>query len=381
MNEAILNLGRYFEMAREAVTEKPFLYLVLVPTTLFFIYLSVFREYRYESVAVITVKSAETSAVADASSAILTGFAGGSVNGDAKLVEQYIHSMDLLNKLDEKIGLREHYSQDGVEFFSRLSKNEYRENYLELYRSRVIIEIEPSSSIITVKAQAFDAEYANQLLNIILVETENYINDISRNMAKRRLDFIRGETEFSEEALQAAQSELVEFQAKHGLLDPSAEGATANTITGTIESLISQKEAQLQGMREFMSEQAPQMVLLRNEIAGLKQQLVKQRSLISSGSGEEISLAEILVQYSALKTKVELSSQAYSSALISQELARVDAYKQLKFLSTVQSPTLPENNQYPLIIYNVVLMLFVLAALYLVGSISGSLFRELSSDA
>jgi capsular polysaccharide transport system permease protein len=129
----------------------------------------------------------------------------------------------------------------------------------------------------------------------------------------------------------------------------------------------------------MMSNMAPEIINIRREISALQKEVEKQKSRINTaeGEGEELSVSELMAQYSNLQVQLQLAIQAYSSSLITLENARVEAYQKLQHLVTVESPTLPDDNAYPKVIYNLVLFGVILLLAYGIIRIIVATIREL----
>ncbi|GAL24235.1 capsular polysaccharide export system inner membrane protein KpsE [Vibrio variabilis] len=126
-----------------------------------------------------------------------------------------------------------------------------------------------------------------------------------------------------------------------------------------------------------MSKNAPQVASLENELQALRQQLINERGKLAHSDGEYTSVTQIMTRFTDLKVKMELALQAYTSSQVSLEKSRIEAYRQLKYLVTVESATLPEDAKYPETIYNITLFAVLIAMIFAIGRIILSTIREL----
>ncbi|STO57328.1 lipopolysaccharide biosynthesis protein [Grimontia hollisae] len=367
-------------------------WFVLLPSFIFAFYQTVIASERYESRAQLIVQQPDGFATMDASMALLSGF-GMSVSGgsDAELVKAYIYSKDMLDYLVTELDVASHFTNDGIDMISRLESDYSQEDLYELYRKRVAAEIDEKSSVISVVAQAFSPEYAQRLTQTITQRAEWYINKIGHDLAESQLKFIRGEHIRVEEKLLAAKQQLLIFQDQHKLLDPEAEGLAIQQIAYTLEAQLAEKQSALNALVSVMSDQAPSVVALKNEIEAIETQLAKERSRLSNRGGntlpsivstdstiaDDLSVGEILAKYAELKIGLELALQAFTSSQISLEKARIEVYRKLKYLVVVESPTLPEDNAFPNVIYNITLFSLLLLMLFGIGRLVVATIHEL----
>jgi len=131
----------------------------------------------------------------------------------------------------------------------------------------------------------------------------------------------------------------------------------------------------------MMSDAAPEVINIKREIGALQREINKRKEQISTtdpdSSDTDLSVGELMAQYSNLQVQLQLAIQAFSSSLITLENARVETYQKLQHLVTIESPTLPDDNKYPTVVYNLVLFGVVLLLLYGIIRIVLATIREL----
>ncbi len=355
-----------------------FVLLVLIPSLLFALYQLFWATERYESEAQVLVKEPDSTTTMDATMAALSGLGVSNTAGtDPQILESYIFSNDMINYLDETIDLRQHFSDTAIDVFSRVHDDDSRETFAKYYEDHVKVEIDEASGILRIFAQGFDPEYAQTLAQTIVKRSEWYINSISHQLAEAQLAFIRKESVEVEDKLSQAQSTLLNFQQKYNLLDPTAEGTAKQQITYGLEGQISAKEAELKSYQSIMTDSAPRVVALQTELNALRQQLLKERNKLAQDGDKTVPVSEIMAQFTDLKVKNELALQAYTSAQVSLEKARIETYRQIKYLVVVETPTLPDSHRYPDVVYNITLFTLLAAMLYGIGRIIWATIREL----
>ena len=127
-----------------------------------------------------------------------------------------------------------------------------------------------------------------------------------------------------------------------------------------------------------MSPSAPEVQNIKRQIGALQQQInIQKEGFSNQVTGESLSVTEQMAKYSDLQIQLQLAIQAFSSSLVSLENARVEAYQKLQYLVTIESPTLPDDNAYPKIVYNLVLFGVILLILYGTARIIIATIKEL----
>lgn len=363
---------------------QPWVLLLAVPFVLFAFYQLVWAAPRFESRAQLIIQQPDGMATMDPSMALLSGLGvGGNSTADTEIAKAYIHSEDMLNYLQTHNNLKEHY-QNGGDVFSRLSSDASIEDLLKFYIDHTTVEIDEASGVIKILVQGSTPEFANTLTQAIVNRAEWYINSIGHQLADAQLQFIRLEHAKVEQRLRDAQKNTLAFQQKNNLLDPEAEGLALQQITYGLEGQIATKSAQLKGLRSTMTEKAPQVVMLASELSALKKQLELERDRLSTQQGTNnnvknngTSVSEVLAQFSDLKIELELALKGYTSSEVSLDKARIEAYRQLKYLVVVESATLPQDNKYPATLYNILLFAVLQLMLFGIGRIVLATVKEL----
>jgi capsular polysaccharide transport system permease protein len=359
-----------FKKSKLALKLRSTLGLIVIPLFLFAFYQIVWASDRYESKAQLIVKEPDSMSTLDPSMALLAGLGGTPSNTDTELVKAFIHSNDMLQYLENRLGVFDHFSDSSYDSFSRLDSNASREKLLEYFIDKVEIEIDEKSGVISVFSQAFSPEFAQKLTSNIITRAEWFINEIGHKLAEEQLKFVQKEHTVTENRLQKAKSRLLIFQREYNLLDPEAEGMAGQQITYGLEAQIAGKQAELRTLKSSMSPNAPAVMNTKSELNSLLEQLEMQRSKLTHGQNKSNasntdSVGEILAKFTDYKIDMEFALQAYTASKVSLEKSRIEAYRQIKYLIIVESPIFPQEAKYPDAPYNI--GLFFVLQLMLIG--------------
>jgi capsular polysaccharide transport system permease protein len=278
MNQSNKRLNNPFSK----IANNGLLVFVVIPVLVFALYLLIIATPRYESQAQLIIKQSDGGfATIDPSLALLNGFGSTQSNSDTELVKAYILSNDMIEYLEQEIQYSKHFQEFSWDPFSKQSDNATKEDRVDYFNQHVVVEIDPNSSIISVKAQAFEPGFANLVTNTIVEQAENFINQIGHDLAKAQLSFVQNEHELTQAKLQNAQRRLLAFQRQYNLLDPEAEGAALQQITFELESRIATKTAELNALKSSMSQSAPLVVKAQDELDSLERQLRAERERLT----------------------------------------------------------------------------------------------------
>lgn len=329
---------------------------VILPMSAAIIYYSVVATDRYVSETVVSVKQADSSLPSAAGGLAMLVGASPSSREDALYLREYIHSLDMLKILDEKLALRKAYEAQTRDPFFRLYEWMSQEWYLRYYRSRVEVVFDDMTGLLRIRSEAFTPVQARAINSAILDESERFVNELSHKMSREQMKFAEGELKNAKVRYSIAKGALLAFQNKYGVFDPMAQAQAKATLSEELEATITKKEAELGAMLSYLQESAPQIIALRAEITALKIQTIKEKSRVTSGSGAE-KLNTLAARYQDLVIEAGFAEDAYKVALTAVEKTRIEASQKIKQLAVIQSPIEPESAEYPKRIYNLVTIL------------------------
>jgi capsular polysaccharide transport system permease protein len=338
--------------------------VVALPLLVASLYFGLVAADRYVSESTVALQQSGNDASALPGAALLLAGINPPSREETLYLKQYIHSLGLLQQLDAKLKMRTHYEAQKLDLVARLWGGASQETFLDYYRSRVDVSMDELSSTLTVRVQGFDPKFANQLNQAILDESERFVNEMSHKLAREKLSFADTELARAGEKLQQAKIELLAFQAKNRLLDPTVQAQASGAMVAELQASITKSEAELRVLRTFLNDDSFQVKALRSQIDATRAQLETERARgTGSGRGGD-RLGALAIEFEGLKTKAEFGLDAYKLALGAVENARIDATRKLKNLVVIEPATLPQTAEYPRRLYNLATLLVVCLLLY-----------------
>ncbi|AKJ53099.1 capsular polysaccharide export system, inner membrane protein [Campylobacter lari] len=337
--------------------------IVLILTAFVVFYYIFIAANRYVSESVLSVKSTT------GDSGAITGIAALLTNNsfsseDITFLKSYIHSLDMLNILEEKIQIRELYQKQKLDFFYSISSSADQEDFLKYYQNRVkIIQENSANGLLRVEVEGFDPQSAHLIASTIVKESEKFINEISHKAARDQMQFAEEELLQFKKRYQKAKDELLAFQNKYGVFDPLKQAEGTLKLIAELESKIAAKEAELLMMQSYINDNAPQIVTIKSEITALKKQLQKEKSKVSSPKSSQ-KLNDLAAKFQDLTIEAGFAESAYTAALKAYESARIEALRKIKQVVIVQSPSLPQSAKYPEALYNILTAFMILSLIY-----------------
>ena len=350
--------------------------VIVAPLLLALAYYLLFAADRYVSESIVTVRQANQGSSGVPGAALLLAGVSPPSREDTLYLRQYIHSLDLLHKLDAQLKLRAHYEAERTDPFYRLYQSASQEWFLDYYRSRVEVLFDEAASLLTVRVQGFDAGYAQRLNRAILDESERFVNAFSQRMAREQMAFAETELQHAAGRLQAAKAEVLAFQTKHGLLDPTAQAQASGALVAELQASLAREETELRSLRSFLNDSSHQVRAARTRVESLKTQLDAERKRATAKGKNEARLNELAARFQDLRLKAGFAEDAYKLALSAVENARIDATRKIKSLVVIEPPSKPERALYPRRVYDLVTLLIVCLLIYGVARLVIATIRD-----
>jgi capsular polysaccharide transport system permease protein len=351
------------------------LVLVLLPMALAAIYFFAIAADRYVSETIVTVRAASQDQSAIPGMALMLGGVNPPSREDTLYLRQYIHSLDLLKMLEDRLQLRAHYESEQVDQAYRLPHGVSQEDFLAYYRNRVEIRFEDMSSLLTVRVQAFEPAFAHGLATAILEECERFVNAFSQRMAREQMAFAETELGRAASKVEAERNKVLAFQTQYKLLDPMAQAQAAESLTSGLQATLAQQEAELRHALTYLNPNSYQIRSQRSQLNATRAQLEAERLRATSGQPAS-RLNTLAAEFQELTLRASFAQDAYRLALTAVENARIDASRKMKSLVVIDSPSLPETAEYPRRVYNLATLLLVTLLLYGIARLVMATIRD-----
>jgi capsular polysaccharide transport system permease protein len=350
--------------------------LIVVPVLLYGLYLGLVARDRFVSESVVSVRAAGSEGGAIPGAAMLLAGINPPSHADTLLLKDFVHSQALLLQLQDQLDLRQHFADVGLDWPFRLAPDATREDFVRFMRDRIEVSFDDRSSLLKVRAQGLDSAFAQRLNSAILEASERFVNETSHRIARERLAFAEGELALAGKRLQQATTEVLAFQGKHQLLDPTFQAQASGNLTAQLEVSRSKLEAELGGLRGFLNDGAYQIVALKSQIDALNRQIDAERRRATGSGAQDTRLNKLALDFQGLQLQAEFARDAYKIALGAVENARIDATRKIKSLVVLEPPSRPETAEYPLVAYNLGTLLAICVLLYAIARLVLATVRE-----
>ena len=340
---------------------------VSIASLLVVVYWGVIASDRYVSEAHVVIHRTDSAGSKE------TANAGSLV--EQMLLRDHLLSVDMLGRLDERLRLREHYSDWRRDPVSRMwSANSPLEWFHQHYLSRVSVELDPTAYVLVIKAQAYKPETAHAMAKMLVEEGERYMNVLGQRMAAEQVVFLEQQVEQLHERVLRDRQALVGFQNKKGMVSPQSTAENISAIIGRLEAQQTELQTRLNAMQEYMMPASGAIIELRQQIAAVEKQIAREKDRLTTPAGQ--ALNRTVEEYQRLQMNAELSATMYKTAVTALEQGRLEATRKLLNVAVLQHPIVPQYPLEPRRVYNIVVSLLVILLIAGIAHLLGAIIRD-----
>ncbi|SEN45667.1 capsular polysaccharide transport system permease protein [Gemmobacter aquatilis] len=330
--------------------------------------------------------AAKTEFVIQQSSSVASGGAGGlggllsgtgfATSQDSITVQGYLQSRDAMLRLDKDLGYRAHFSDPAVDPVQRLSPDATQEAAYKSYSRNIHISYDPSEGLIRMEVLATDPAKAVDFSQALISYAEEQVDELTLRMREDQMKGARDTYENAEQEMLDAQRRVVELQEKYKVLSSEVEVQLITTQITQLDTQLTADRLSLQQMQSNANPNRARMDPLVRRIAAMEAEVASLRSKLTetTGGGESLAVVqgELLVAQADVQTRQLLLAQS----LQAMEAARVEANRQVRYLSVSVSPVPPDEAAYPRAFENTMVALLIFGGIYLMISMTVAILRE-----
>ena len=349
---------------------------VFLPTVLAGLYFAFVATPSYATKSEFIVQQAESGGA----NAGLLGGTSMATSQDSIMVQDFLTSREALAKLDADHGYRAHFSSENVDVIQRLPSDASNEDVFAHYEDNVTVGYDPTEGVLRMEVSALSPDMSRVFSEALIGYAEARVDSVTD---RKRSDQMRGSQESFDEAeakMVAAQERVLTLQEQLGVLDPASETTALMSQISTFEIQLAEKRLQLEQLLDNTEPNAARVAGVEGDIGRLEDLISDLRLQMTSQIGTQGSLASISARLRMAEVDLETRTMMMQESLQSMEAARIEAMRQVRFLSIGVAPIPPDEPTYPRVFENTLITLLILSALYLLVSLTTAVLREQVSN-
>ena len=274
---------------------------------------------------------------------VVTGLTGTSPSStDSLTVQNYINSHDFLEKIQQKIDVKKHFSNVDYDWWSRLDGGASKEGLLDYWSSSVVsLYYDSSSGISSVDVTAYTPEFAKRISEEILDISVSFVNGVSNEAKQDALSFALEETTKAELEVESLRNQIAKFNESENVISVEQNAQSEQGIVAELKQKLATAEADYKSLTSYMQKSSIKARLALSKINSIKQQ-IKVQQLTWSKPNKGNSVVEAVQSTARLESQLQFSEQIYLNALTALKQAQIDATQQQRYLDIIVPPHLPD---------------------------------------
>ncbi|MBU3034415.1 capsule biosynthesis protein [Tritonibacter mobilis] len=336
----------------------------------------------YYNVATPMYASHSEFLVLKADSAGASGF-GGLLSGtqfatsqDSIAVQAYLQSKVAMRRLDEEAGFRTHFSQDWIDPIQRLTPDATNDDAYKIYKRNVKIGYDPTEGVVRMEVSAAEPEVAAEFSRRLISYAQENVNHLSEQKRSDQVGDAEDALELAEQQRRDAQAELVRLQQQGSVLDPEGVIASLRSQINTFELQLQQKRLELAALEDNLRPNAAKVEGTAADIKRLEALIDTLNKRMTDASQGENSLASLSVKIQMAQADLATRDMMLQSALQQVEQTRMEANRQVRYLTTAVEPVPADTPSSPRKFENTILAFLIFSGIYLMCALTASILRE-----
>lgn len=295
---------------------------------------------------------------------------------DSIAVQSYLQSKDAMLRLNDDLGFKSHFTQDWIDPIQRLTADPTNEEAYKTYSKNVKIGYDPTEGVIRMEVTAADPQISADFNTNLISYAEDRVNNLSQQKRGDQMkDAIQG-FEDAQNERRKAQEALVQLQQRGAILDPEGVIAGLRAQINNVELQLQEKQLQLAALLDNARPNQAKVDGTSGDIGRLQDLLASLNARMVDASLGENSLAQLSVRIQMAQADLATRDMMLQSALQQVEQTRMEANRQVRYLTVSVNPVPSQDASYPRKFENTILAFLIFSGIYLMISLTASILRE-----
>ncbi|KIC28807.1 capsule biosynthesis protein [Leisingera sp. ANG-M6] len=295
---------------------------------------------------------------------------------DSIAVQSYLMSKEAMLRLDDEVGFKAHFTQEWLDPIQRLESNPTNEEAYATYNRNVKIGYDPTEGVVRMEVSAADPEVAAEFSRKLISYAQEKVNNLSQQKRADQMSEAEQALLDAEAQRRAAQERLVVLQQQGAVLDPEGVVASLRTQISTFEIQLEEKRLELAALQDNARPNRAKVSGAEADIRRLEAVISSLNNRMVDASAGENSLANLRIQIQMAQADLATRDLMLQSALQQVETTRLEANRQVRYLTTAVEPVASDEPSYPRKFENTVLAFLIFSGIYLMCSLTASILRE-----
>ncbi len=295
---------------------------------------------------------------------------------DSIAVQGYLQSREAMLRLDKEQGFVAHFSDPKIDDIQRLPPGSTQEAAYKVYSRNVKIAYDPTEGILKLEVRATDPESAARFSEALISYAEEQVDHLSLRVREDQMEGAKEILDDAEAKMMTSQRRMVELQESLKVISSEVEVSLITAQIGQLETQLTAERLSLDQMRLNETPNEARMAPIVQRIKALEGQIAALRAKLTEDTSAGVSLASVQSELLVAQADVQTRQMLLAQAVQAMETARVEASRQVRYLSVSVRPVVPDEATYPRAFENTMVALLLFAGIYLMIAMTAEILRE-----
>lgn len=301
---------------------------------------------------------------------------GMATSQDSITVQSYLNSRVAMARLDEEHGFKAHFQQPHIDAIQRLAPDASNEAAYRIYQKHVKIGYDPTEGIVKMEVIAASPQASRVFSEALISYAEEQVDQLTQRLRGDQMKGARESYVEAEQKLTEANQRVLQLQEKRGIVSAESELAGQMQQINTFELDLKNRRLELAELMDNPRPNRTRVDIAEKAIIRLEALIADMRLKLTEGTAGGASLAETQGELVIAQADVATRQLMLSQSLQQLETARIEANRQVRYLSLGVQPIAPDEATYPKAFENTLLAFLIFGGVYLMASLTAAILRE-----
>ncbi len=295
---------------------------------------------------------------------------------DSIAVQGYLQSREAMMRLDRDHAFKAHFSDPAIDPIQRLPEGATEENAYRTYSRNIRISYDPTEGIVKLAVAATDPQTSAAFARALIGYAEGQVDQLTQRLREDQMRGARDAYKEAEANMLAAQRRVVELQEQFKVLSSEVEVQLLTAQITQLETQLTTERLALAQMEANQNPSAARTEPVKRRVETLEAEIATLRAKLTEDSASGQSLAKVQGELLVAQADVQTRQMLLAQSLSAMEAARIEANRQVRYLSLSVSPIPPDEPTYPRAFENTLVAGLIFAGIYLLISMTVAILRE-----
>ncbi|MDB4213308.1 capsule biosynthesis protein [Octadecabacter sp.] len=291
---------------------------------------------------------------------------------DSTTVQSYMTSRSAFVRLDEDHGFTDHFKDSNIDAIQRLADDASNEDAYGVFQDHVQIGYDPTEGILKMEVIAADPAKSQEFSEALIGYAEEQVDQLTQRVREDQMAGAMQNYETAVTRRSEALAERTRIEIENGIGGVGAEQAALQQRIAAQQINLDAERLNLASLLNNRRPNEAQVNAAENQIRFIEDQIALLRNGLTAGG----SIAVNDAQLRQAEENYLFEVQNVQTALATVDSARIEANRQVRYLSISVAPIAPDEATYPKSFENTLLAFLIFSGIYLMISLTASILRE-----